>query len=54
MSKEELNKALIEALDGFEHQSYQITANDAKSLELAKAIYKLMDRFRESIIDYLQ
>lgn len=53
MSKEELNNTLLETLDNFEHQSYQAVSNDPDSLELAKAIHRLMDSFRENIINYL-
>lgn len=53
MTKEELNNNLLEALQNFENQSYQATCNDEKSLELAKAIHKMMDTFRENIINYL-
>ena len=53
MSKEELNEKLKDALDCFEHQSNQAATND-KSLELSKAIYRLMDDFRKNIIEYLQ
>lgn len=54
MTKEELNIQLQEALDNFEHQSYQAVCNDSKSLDLAKAVYRMMDAFRESIIAYLE
>lgn len=53
MSKEELNNNLLEALNNFEHQSYQAVSNDPNSLELAKAIHRLMDDFRETLINYL-
>lgn len=53
MSKEELNQNLLQALDNFEHQSYQV-AKDEASLELAATVYRLMNAFRENLINYLQ
>ena len=53
MNKEQLNNNLIKALDNFEHQSYQAVSNDPDSFELAKAIHRLMDAFRENLINYL-
>lgn len=53
MSKEDLDEKLKDALDCFWHQSSQVATNE-ESLELSKAVYRLMDEFRESIIEYLQ
>lgn len=54
MSKEELEKILAEALADFEHQSIQATTFNSETRKLAEAVYRLMDTFRENIINYLE